>query len=234
MGVGSPSRRRPAPGVAGVDALARHPARQVLAPLQGQGLAPKHGKPRIGEGFSDYRGSAQRQGRGPAMRCARCHGSGRTPNAAFGDKAAGVWEPCPDCGGGGVAHCCDGLQVQGGCHGQDVARACGVGAEGRRDRRADCVAATGQPGAPMAGARRRADRDRDGAAAMDLTETLAAIKALRAQRRTAKQIAYELRLPEARVNRLAPLIGPKPRSEHKVARRSARRRAKRKLREASV
>jgi hypothetical protein len=67
---------------------------------------------------------------------------------------------------------------------------------------------------------------------MDLTETLAAIKALRAQRLTAKQIAYELRLPEARVNRLAPLTGPKPRSEHRNARRSARRRAMRQPKEA--
>ena len=67
---------------------------------------------------------------------------------------------------------------------------------------------------------------------MDLTDTLAAIKALRAQRLTAKQIAYELRLPEARVRTLGPLTGPKPSSDHKVARRSARRRAKRQQHEA--
>ena len=84
----------------------------------------------------------------------------------------------------------------------------------------------------MSGARRLADRDRDGAAAMDLTDTLAAIKALRTQRLTAKQIAHELGLPVSRVRILSPLTGPKPSSDHKVARRSARRRAKRKQYEA--
>ncbi len=60
---------------------------------------------------------------------------------------------------------------------------------------------------------------------MDPSETLAAIKALRAQRCTAKQIAHQLGLTVSRVSALAPLTGPKPRSDHKTARRSARRRA---------
>jgi hypothetical protein len=67
---------------------------------------------------------------------------------------------------------------------------------------------------------------------MDLSATLAAIKALRAQRCTAKQIAHQLGLTVPRVNALAPLTGPKPPSVHKTARRSARRRAKRQQREA--
>ena len=69
---------------------------------------------------------------------------------------------------------------------------------------------------------------------MDLSVTLAAIKALRAQRCTAKQIAHQLGLTILHVNALAPLTGPKPRSDHKTARRSARRRAKRKAKVASA
>lgn len=35
------------------------------------------------------------------MRCETCRGTGGPP-----------WAPCPDCGGGGIAHCCEGDQAQ--------------------------------------------------------------------------------------------------------------------------
>jgi len=37
-----------------------HAAREVFAPLQGQGLAAQHCEPAIGAGFSDHCGGAQR------------------------------------------------------------------------------------------------------------------------------------------------------------------------------
>jgi DnaJ-class molecular chaperone len=44
------------------------------------------------------------------MRCERCQGLGNLPiNFTFGDYHATTLMPCPDCGGCGVAHCCDGL-----------------------------------------------------------------------------------------------------------------------------
>jgi hypothetical protein len=38
------------------------------------------------------------------MRCNFCDGSGMRPQGA-------VLLPCPECGGCGVAHCCDGIQA---------------------------------------------------------------------------------------------------------------------------
>lgn len=56
------------------------------------------------------------------MRCERCHGEGlikveraiehtRYPFAAEGIEMVRYMdkEPCPDCGGTGIGHCCDGL-----------------------------------------------------------------------------------------------------------------------------
>lgn len=52
------------------------------------------------------------------MRCDTCHGVGKVWSGPFltphGERA-GMMIPCPDCGGCGVAHCCDGMQEQGGC-----------------------------------------------------------------------------------------------------------------------
>lgn len=38
------------------------------------------------------------------MRCNFCDGTGMRPQGA-------VLLPCPECGGCGVAHCCDGIQA---------------------------------------------------------------------------------------------------------------------------
>lgn len=56
------------------------------------------------------------------MRCERCHGFGRiaipkgairrTPEGGAAFFKHGGSEPCPDCGGSGVAHCCDGICEQ--------------------------------------------------------------------------------------------------------------------------
>ena len=40
------------------------------------------------------------------MRCEICNGTGM-------QRASGVTVPCVECGGCGVAHCCDGLQACG-------------------------------------------------------------------------------------------------------------------------
>ena len=37
------------------------------------------------------------------MRCDRCHGTGTVP-AIYGQLV----RPCPDCGGTGITHCCEG------------------------------------------------------------------------------------------------------------------------------
>ena len=56
-----------------------------------------------------------------AMRCETCHGKGvclrdGLPAVAVmpGDPArvVSVWEPCPECGGTGITHCCEGLREQ--------------------------------------------------------------------------------------------------------------------------
>lgn len=45
------------------------------------------------------------------MRCEKCHGTGRI-KVTSGCSAAGVIVmttiPCPECGGCGIAHCCEG------------------------------------------------------------------------------------------------------------------------------
>jgi hypothetical protein len=46
------------------------------------------------------------------MRCETCHGLGRLTYDEHPHpkpQQFGSVFPCPDCGGGGVAHCCDGL-----------------------------------------------------------------------------------------------------------------------------
>jgi Excinuclease ATPase subunit len=44
------------------------------------------------------------------MRCERCHGAGKiAPIERIGNEfMQGGWVPCPDCGGCGIRHCCDG------------------------------------------------------------------------------------------------------------------------------
>ena len=42
------------------------------------------------------------------MRCERCQGLGWV--IELGDMIGG--KPCPECNGGGIAHCCDGLREQ--------------------------------------------------------------------------------------------------------------------------
>jgi hypothetical protein len=55
------------------------------------------------------------------MICDTCHGKGRVIRDASlavgvmpGDPRypVSIWEPCPDCGGCGIGHCCDGLRAQ--------------------------------------------------------------------------------------------------------------------------
>lgn len=48
------------------------------------------------------------------MRCETCQGTGRVPRHPPELRAyGGAWlteeKPCPECGGCGVSHCCDGL-----------------------------------------------------------------------------------------------------------------------------
>ena len=54
------------------------------------------------------------------MRCERCQGNGMVPTSvditvgyrpSLGQRGytVPIVEPCPDCGGCGLAHCCDGL-----------------------------------------------------------------------------------------------------------------------------
>jgi DnaJ-class molecular chaperone len=44
------------------------------------------------------------------MICQTCHGNGYV--AQFGEKLWRLtWKPCPECGGCGETHCCDGHQV---------------------------------------------------------------------------------------------------------------------------
>jgi hypothetical protein len=57
------------------------------------------------------------------MRCNFCDGTGMRPQGA-------VLLPCPECGGCGVAHCCDGIQAC--CEVEGDARL-----EGARDSRTD-------------------------------------------------------------------------------------------------
>jgi hypothetical protein len=42
------------------------------------------------------------------MRCERCNGTGIASSPH--DPTAGIWSnyPCPDCGGCGFSHCCEG------------------------------------------------------------------------------------------------------------------------------
>ena len=40
------------------------------------------------------------------MRCERCRGTGKVLDGVWWHRQA---VPCPDCGGCGLAHCCDGL-----------------------------------------------------------------------------------------------------------------------------
>jgi hypothetical protein len=56
------------------------------------------------------------------MRCETCHGTGTVVAPATLDEEQrglnDIWAgdpypfPCPDCGGCGVAHCCEGLREQ--------------------------------------------------------------------------------------------------------------------------
>jgi hypothetical protein len=51
------------------------------------------------------------------MLCETCRWSGRrgfvrAPRAAETDRDGGGMIPCPDCGGTGIAHCCDGICAQ--------------------------------------------------------------------------------------------------------------------------
>lgn len=58
------------------------------------------------------------------MICETCHGEGKVwcdSLAATGavpddplrpQPCLSLWEPCPDCGGCGFAHCCEGLREQ--------------------------------------------------------------------------------------------------------------------------
>jgi hypothetical protein len=58
------------------------------------------------------------------MICERCQGEGRVLNPALSvsytrtrvwiDNPRGLplMIPCPECGGSGIAHCCEGLQAQ--------------------------------------------------------------------------------------------------------------------------
>lgn len=41
------------------------------------------------------------------MICERCHGEGMVGSDPSGERT-GKLVPCPDCGGCGVAHCCEG------------------------------------------------------------------------------------------------------------------------------
>jgi hypothetical protein len=43
------------------------------------------------------------------MRCETCQGCGGVWGS---EKLVGLVIPCPDCGGCGIGHCCDGLQEQ--------------------------------------------------------------------------------------------------------------------------
>lgn len=45
------------------------------------------------------------------MLCDTCHGSGMIPQRPAPDQPPRL-VPCPDCGGTGVGHCCDGLAEQ--------------------------------------------------------------------------------------------------------------------------
>jgi DnaJ-class molecular chaperone len=69
---------------------------------------------------------AGKKERADLMRCQTCHGIGRvfdlsplarqvradmTP-AEIGAQLEAAIKPCPDCGGGGQAHCCDGICAQ--------------------------------------------------------------------------------------------------------------------------
>jgi hypothetical protein len=51
------------------------------------------------------------------MLCEACRWSGRTgfvraPRKARVDERTDCLIPCPDCGGSGIAHCCDGICEQ--------------------------------------------------------------------------------------------------------------------------
>lgn len=55
------------------------------------------------------------------MRCERCQGIGKltydqlTPQEkGYMDQFGSVF-PCPDCGGCGISHCCDGLTAENDC-----------------------------------------------------------------------------------------------------------------------
>lgn len=44
------------------------------------------------------------------MRCGNCHGTGQVAGTADERSAvAAIHLPCPECGGCGIAHCCDGI-----------------------------------------------------------------------------------------------------------------------------
>lgn len=47
------------------------------------------------------------------MLCQRCHGKGAVSAAFTKNTPQPKWDqPCPDCHGLGVTHCCDGLVCQ--------------------------------------------------------------------------------------------------------------------------
>lgn len=65
-----------------------------------------------------YSPAANSANTGTKMRCETCQGSGKIEGAVRpGDQAptnslATASLPCPDCGGSGIAHCCEGLREQ--------------------------------------------------------------------------------------------------------------------------
>lgn len=46
------------------------------------------------------------------MRCGHCHGSGKEPRKDVNGTSRYTDEPCCECGGSGIAHCCDGICEQ--------------------------------------------------------------------------------------------------------------------------
>ena len=45
------------------------------------------------------------------MICPTCHGKGYVRSPYIPDLGLWVHSPCPDCGGCGIAHCCDGIDM---------------------------------------------------------------------------------------------------------------------------
>jgi len=46
------------------------------------------------------------------MRCEVCHGLGKLKRALQAEPESEIELPCSDCGGSGIAHCCDGICAQ--------------------------------------------------------------------------------------------------------------------------